>query len=162
MNATENLASSTAPVTETPAPAPVSPPSPPSPPPPDVETPPIPVEMPADRPIEPLVLEETTAGIAEPAPPRRCRKPAPKPKAWPTWCFWSMSAAAWRPASMRCAATSRPSSIPSAGAMPLMRRRPPLPSNSSASCRRSAGNQTAGTAAGGGRRRNAQRPGPRR
>ena len=70
MNATENLASATAPVSETPAPVPVPPsPAPSSPPPsPEVETPPIPVEMPADRPIEPLVLEETTAGIAEPAP----------------------------------------------------------------------------------------------
>lgn len=65
MNATENLAHSTAPVTETPAPVPV-PPSPPSPPPPpDVETPPIPVEMPTDSPVVPIVLEAPAASLPQ-------------------------------------------------------------------------------------------------
>ena len=68
MNATKNLASSTASVAETPAPAPVPPSPPSSPPPTETETLPIPVEMPVDSPVVPIVLEGTPAGIAEPAP----------------------------------------------------------------------------------------------
>lgn len=64
MSATGHSASAIAPQTVPPAPAEVPPPPPP---PPGVETPPIPVEMPADRPIEPLVLEQAEPGISEPA-----------------------------------------------------------------------------------------------